>query len=100
MTDEPRLLRRGPLAGYTSTPILALLGEPEAVDLDTQEGLTREARRRDQARQAEAWRVGRGLILDGIRIVRTGRPSKRVASHLRVLQRQVERVDAELRDLG
>jgi hypothetical protein len=96
VTDEPRLLRRGALAGYTSSPFLAVRSEPEAFDVGSQERFTREAHRRAAHQEQAAWATGRRLIVDGLSVVRASRPSRQVLNDLRVVQRVVERLDQRL----
>lgn len=76
--DTPRLLHRNSQNGYTGTPSMALNREPEAVDQDTQERLTKRAmEHRSLTRAAELAEddiksLARTLRQKGIEAVRQG----------------------------
>jgi hypothetical protein len=95
--DRPRLIARRSELGYVERAALALPHEPEAVDAATQAGLTLAAHRRQVRERADAWQTGRRLILDGVRVVRAARPPRAIVGDLRVLERQVSRIDDRLR---
>ena len=99
--DEPRLLARHS-ASATPTPTRALPGEPEAISEEEQARQTLAARRAQERQQREAWAQARARIVDGVSIVRTTKPAmpRQVVSTVRVIERAVARVDAELRGLG
>ena len=100
--DEPRLLARRSELGYTDAPTRALPGEPEAISEEEQARQTLAARRAQERQQREAWQQARARIVDGVSIVRTTKPAmpRQVVSTVRVIERAVARVDAELRGLG
>jgi hypothetical protein len=90
-----RLLHRRSELGYTDRPDLALYQEPEAVSADEQRRLTAEARLRADEREREAWRRFREIVMPELaevtRVLGNG-----LASDLRVLARQLERIDRKL----
>jgi hypothetical protein len=95
--DEPRLLAAKSELGYVNRTAAALPGEPEAVDADTQARFTLEARRERERQQQRAWEQARGKIIDGIEIVGAAKLPKQVFSSVRVIRRQVDRIDRQLR---
>jgi hypothetical protein len=94
--DRPRLLAARSEVGYVDHPSLALPSQPEAVPLDYQHYLTDRASRRADERRREAWRESRELLQRGLDLPR-GRPlGKELAGDLRVVQRQLERIDRRI----
>lgn len=79
--------------GYTDRPQHGLAGEPEAVPADYQRQLTRDAPRRAAARDQEVWSTCRDRITAELAVLRRHRFARDVTSDLRVIERQLERVD-------
>jgi hypothetical protein len=86
--------------GYTDRTQTALPAEPEAVSEQEQARLTLAAQREQERQQHQAWQEARARIVDGVTIVRSSRLPKHIISDVRVIERTVARVDAELRRLG
>jgi hypothetical protein len=95
--DEPRLLHRRSELGYTRRSPEALEEEPEAVDADTQARLTRESRRRATLDRLAAWRSMRDRLEDVLDEARAAF-GPLIANELRGIRRELDRVDARLRD--
>lgn len=93
MTDRPRLLHQRSELGYTDRMQAALAQEPEAVDADYQRELTAAAPRRAQARDQEAWSASRERIRQELAVLGGHRFPRDVSSQLRVIGRQLDRVD-------
>jgi hypothetical protein len=94
MSDGRFLHRRSEL-GYTDRPDLALPFEPEAVSSSEQRRLTAEARARATEREREAWHRFRQIVIP--ELVELNRALDRgLASDLRVLARQLERIEQKL----
>jgi hypothetical protein len=93
--DRPRLLHK--VIGYTSNPFQALPCEPEAVSEEEQLRITRRVRRREEEQLRDAWRKAHDGIDGAIEGFRSsGRLPPPVVSDLRVIQRQVGRLDRRL----
>jgi hypothetical protein len=69
--EKPRLLHKRSHHGYTSDPMMALHGEPEAVSKAYQAQLAREARMRRAIDRQLAWRQEKEKILDSLATIRT-----------------------------
>jgi hypothetical protein len=94
--DPPRLLHRRLEAGYTDKPMLAAAGEPEAVDAETQEQLTRQSQRREDSRRNANWHEIRGQLQATIDEI--ARAFGTVASEeLRDFRRGIDRLNRKLR---
>ena len=92
--DEPRYLAR---VGYTHVRHLAV-DQLEAVDEDEQRRQTAAAHRRWREQVQRDWGAARSTILDGVeRFKSSGRLNRKLAGDVRVLERQVSRID---RDVG
>jgi hypothetical protein len=68
--EEVRLLHKNAARGYTSNPVMAMHGEPEAVSKDYQLQLAREARMRRALDRQVAWRAEKEKILDSLATIR------------------------------
>jgi hypothetical protein len=92
--DQPRYLGRA--IGYAQHPTVDPI---ECVDEAEQRRQTVAARREREQQQRGAWQAGRTLIVDGITVVKAATPAmpRRVVSTMRVVERAVARIDAELR---
>jgi hypothetical protein len=97
--DRPRLLARRSEFAYTDVPALSLPGEPEAISESEQRRQTLAARRKRDQQQRQTWLEARARIVEGVTLVRTSRPPmpQRIMSSVRVIERTISRVDAELR---
>jgi hypothetical protein len=95
MSVEPRLLHRRSEHGYTDRPAQALTAEPEAVSAAEQRRLTTEARRRATEREREAWHRFRTIVVPEL-VALGGVLDRGLASDLRALARQLERIDRKL----
>jgi hypothetical protein len=92
--DRPRLLHARSEFGYTDRLRSALPEEPEAVPADYQRRLSRAASTRRRLRDREAWLACRDRIKVELQLLRGHRfDNREVATSLRVMQRQIERVD-------
>jgi hypothetical protein len=91
--DRPRLLHRRSELGYTDESRNALPGEPEAVPADYQRELTAAASRRAAARDLEVWTSCRDRMRAELVLLRQHRFARDVTSELRVIERQLDRVD-------
>jgi hypothetical protein len=90
-----RFLHRRSELGYTDRPDLALWHEPEAVSADEQRRLTAQARLHAAEREREAWRRFEQIVMP--ELVELGHALDRaLASDLRVLARQLERISRKL----
>jgi hypothetical protein len=96
-SEPPRLLHRSSQYGYTSNPAAALPGEPEAVDAATQRALTQSAHRRAGDYQRQAWAQASEAISRALSTLMSVRLDPSIASGVRVLERQRQRLD---RDVG
>lgn len=91
--DEPRLLHRRSQNGYTSTPSMAMSMEPEAVDEDTQDRITKRSREAEQVRRAaelaerDIKTLARTLRQKGIESIRAGQD---IAEFRAEIRRQLE----------
>jgi plasmid stabilization system protein ParE len=85
------------MIGYTSNSHEALPREPEAVDEQTQAHFSHVARRRQEEQLREAWRRAHDGITGSLAdFKRNGHPDRRLLSDVRVIERQVGRVDKRL----
>jgi hypothetical protein len=91
--DRPRFLHRRSELAYTDESRDALQGEPEAVSSEYQRELSRQAPRRAAARDLEAWQPCRDVIAAELVKVREHRFARDLSSELRVIERQLERID-------
>jgi hypothetical protein len=89
--DLPRFLHI--YCGYTHRQREALRAEPEAVPEHYQRELTAAAQRRTQARDRELWIVCRNRIQSELDLLLGGRRFTHVSSELRVISRQLEKID-------
>jgi hypothetical protein len=94
--DRPRLLHVRSEYGYTDRAAAALPSEPEAVSADYQRHLTAAAPRRAAARDRDVWMPARDLLRAELALLRRHHFARDVASDLRVLERQVEKLDRRL----
>jgi hypothetical protein len=95
MSDAARLLHRRSEHGYTDRPAQALTHEPEAVTAAEQRYLTDVAHRRAVDREREAWRRFREIIRPEL-VELTRQIDRQLAADVRVIVRQVERIDRKL----
>jgi hypothetical protein len=94
---DSRLLHRRSEHGYTDRLAQAMPHEPEAISALEQSHLTDDAHRRASQRELDAWR--RFLEIVGPELVELSRALDRgLASDLRALGRQLERIDRKLGD--
>jgi len=78
--------------GYTRSAALSLLGEPEAVGVDEQWLLTREA----QDRQLRTWGTSRQRLLAEIDHLHSHIQSPHVERAARALRREIDALDRRL----
>jgi hypothetical protein len=93
---EPRLLARRSELGYTPRTAQALNGEPEAVSAGEQGELTRQAAHRADERERALWRNRRDVIAGQLEHAHR-ELDRSIASDLRVIERQLERITRKLR---
>jgi hypothetical protein len=100
LIDMPRLLARNstrdhPMlgVGYTDEPHRALRDEPEAVPADYQQLLTARAQRTARQEQLREWEQRRAEIAKQIDWLHSQRFTTDVSKSLRVLRRQLARLD-------
>lgn len=96
--DPPRLLHRRSHHGYTDRLDLALTGEPEAVPRREQERITAVVRRSEREAQTQEWERRRVGLQREIDWLYSQRFQRTVRSEVRVLQRQLDRIDRRLRE--
>jgi hypothetical protein len=93
-TAGPRLLHRRSELGYTDRIATALAAEPEAVDADTQDELTRSAGMREHDRRRRTWAGVRGRLTDALDEL--GRLGADVQEELRAMRRTLDRLERKL----
>jgi hypothetical protein len=100
LSDPPRLLARNsthehPMlgTGYTDEPDRAMRDEPEAVSVSDQLVLAARAHRTARERQLEEWQTRRASIQREIDWLHSQRFQADVSKSLRVLRRQLSRLD-------
>jgi hypothetical protein len=76
--------------------VQALHAEPEAVPADYQQAVTRNAKETARERDLAAWRPVRDRITQALDELGADALSRRIASDLRVIRRQLERIDRRL----
>jgi hypothetical protein len=91
MSDAARLLHRRSELGYTNRAAQAMTAEPEAVSAREQAELTRQAHQRAGQRERDAWRRCRDVMLAELELARR-ELDRSLASDLRVIERQLERI--------
>lgn len=91
--DLPRLLHVRSEFAYTDQPHDALPDEPEAVSADYQRRLSTDAPRRAQAREREVLLLFRQTLVIELAALRGYKLNTDIVSCLRVIERQVERID-------
>jgi hypothetical protein len=77
---------------YTHSPAMALNGEPEAVDGDTQTLLTRES----GDRELRTWRSDRQRILDALAHLEAHVKSPHMPRMVRAVRRELDALDHKL----
>jgi hypothetical protein len=100
VSDAPRLLARNSTrehpvlgVGYTDEADRALRNEPEAVPMDYQQLLVARARRDARHEQLREWQQRRAAIQREIDWLHSQRFQADVSKSLRVLRRQLDRLD-------
>lgn len=97
MDDPPRLLAKHSELGYVTRHHQAMTHEPPAVPADYQEQLTAAAQRVQQDQLLGEWVKCRDRISGAVQHFTTvTKPGQQVRSDLRVLERQIARVDGRL----
>jgi hypothetical protein len=96
LPDSPRLLHRRSQHGYTDRLDLALSHEPEAISADDQAFLTARAHRAERQVQLREWEERRAAIAREIDWLHSQRFERDVSKTLRVLRRQLDRVDKQI----
>jgi hypothetical protein len=91
--DTPRYLQKA--YGYT-TSVNRAIDTLEAVDADTQQRLTAEAHRRWRRELQRDWGTARVSILTALEGFASNRLDTKLVGDLRVIRRQVARVDHDL----
>jgi hypothetical protein len=95
--ETPRLLARRSELGYVPDARRAVRGEPEAVDALEQQRQTLDARRRWESEQRRAWGTARRRISTAVETFKAdAHPDGQLLSDVRVIERQVGRVDKRL----
>lgn len=89
-----RFLSRSGSPPYVSSPAVAMRGEPEAVDEDAQDEITRAA----GDRELRTWQTTRDRMLGEIAHLRTHVHSPHVARSARALEREIQALDCKLCD--
>ena len=90
--DETRLLHQRSELGYTTSTVEAMPSEPEAVSSEWQSHLTAQAARRRSDRRRETWRICSERIRRELDVARP-ELGKQIASDLRVIERQLAKID-------
>jgi len=95
--DEYRFLHRDPSRPPTDDVHLAARHEPEMVDAATEARYAAAARRDADARLRAAWRTAHDGITTAVADFKaSGVSDRRVLSDVRVIERGVARIDAEV----
>jgi hypothetical protein len=95
-TERLRLLARRSEVGYVDRYALALSQEPEAVPPDYQRQLTRQAHRRAEDRQRDAWQEASTTIASALARLSSARLDPKITSTVRVIERARARIDQEV----
>lgn len=90
--DQPRLLHRNSTHAYTTTTVLALNDEPEAVSETDQWLITREA----ADRELRAWATSRQRILAELEHLHAHVHSPHIDRGVRALKREIAALDRRL----
>ena len=97
MADAPRLLHRRSQFGYTDRVDRALFDEPEAVSDDEQFEITERSRRHERDTLASEWGKCSSRVLGAVdHFTSVTHPPSSLRSSLRVIVRQVERIERDL----
>ena len=96
-SDDVRLLARRSELGYVTRHHLAMIHEPPAVPAEYQAQLTAQAQRVQQDQLLGEWIKCRDRISGAVEhFANVTKPGHQVRSDLRVLERQVARLDQRL----
>jgi hypothetical protein len=91
-SDEPRFLHRRSEHGYTRAATLAMRSEPEAVDVEVQWLITRQA----ADRELRTWATSRQRLLGEIEHLRAHTHSPHIERAARAFKREIEALDRKL----
>jgi hypothetical protein len=95
VSDEPRYLHR--TRGYTTNPLAALPGEPEAISADAEAELAWDAERDHRLELEHEWSKARSRILGAVEHFETiARPPDRLRRTLRAIRRETAALDRYL----
>jgi hypothetical protein len=93
--DSPRFLHR--TSGYTSNPLSALPGEPEAISADAEAELAWNAERDRRHELGREWTKARSRILGAVEHFEvTARPPQRLQRTLRAIRRETAAIDRDV----
>jgi hypothetical protein len=98
--ERPRLLHGKSQFGYTDRLEEALPEEPEAVSSDEQRRLTHLATARAHELRLADWMIAKARLEEELDWLRHRPVGQEHASDLRVIQRQLDRIDRRLRIAG
>jgi len=90
MGEQPRLLHQRSQYGYTQRPSEAMQHEPEAVSVDEQRRITKDAQRAATERNMQLVELASGRIGGELEALAQLALPPALASHVRAMRRQVE----------
>lgn len=94
MDVEVRLLHRRGVPAYTHVVALAVIGEPEAVRVEEQALITRQA----ADRELQTWATTRQRLLSELEHLRVHAHSLHVDRGVRAMQREIAALDRKLQE--
>jgi hypothetical protein len=96
-TDPGRFLDRNPANPPTSNPSRAVPGEPEMVDVKTEQRFSLAARRHAEEKRRDAWNAAHGQIDRALeQFEREAHPDRKTSSDTRVIRRAARRITDRL----